>query len=262
MPAFLRDNLLNLWLLARDAQVFVARTDRAGPPPAMWSGFAAFDQALALIVEETVFGARVPEGPKTVRVPVVEGARTADVRPGLAPWITEPGARNLYFLTGDQIADENLSVLPASAEAIEALRRILNGPPPPGAGAVLRELSLIAAEDPRIGRAFAAIAPAVMDVIDGDRGPVRLTVSGGALRVFSGIAFEHAARDRGPDVTLHAGAEALARALSGEGAIAQRIDSGSAPSLIAALDRAAAELNRDPAYKTRLRDAASALTAS
>lgn len=258
MDAFAAENLLNLWDLLRSAQAVAARTLGAGAPPGGWSGSLLLSQRVEIAVAEALCGGPPADTILGVEGAVVHGARTAaGDAPALAAWITEPGARLVWLLAGGAVADEDLGVLPDDEELRVFLRRSCGGPPPPGAGAVLVILAESAQALPPVAAPFAALPPTVVD-LDGEAGPLRLTVSGGRVRVFTGVRYARVARSRPPDARARLGAATLARVLSGResGAVLQA--AGFPSPFARALGRAGRALAAVPAWRERVEAAAGA----
>ena len=217
MDDFLLDNRLNLWLMAKTSAVVVARTENAGAPPLHWSEHLLAAQQVTISVEETICGKPPAQQKISLSIPVVKGSRIATSSPGLVPWVTKPGSRAIYFLQeGMQIADEDLSILKGDSELIKWLRELCHGPIPAGAGSVLYHLVQAADTDPQVKSLFAALEPAVVDVLEGNHRTVRLTVSMGKVRIFTGIRLQRVADSRRADVAIHADAAQLGKVLIGE----------------------------------------------
>jgi hypothetical protein len=258
MDTFVRDNQLNFWLQAQHGTVIVARTADAGPPPGGWSSSEVASQRLTLHVEQTLAGTEPAGRELSLDVPVVQGARTSAAQPGLASWITAPGARAIYFLIDNLVADEDLGILPGDPETIAQITTLCRGPVPPGIPAILHTLSRIASDDQRVKQLFARLEPVVLDAEDAGRAVARLTVAKGELRIFSGIRRERVAASRAPDVTLAVSAKTLGDIMTGLGSISSVVKAGSAPGLLQALDGMARIIGQEPSLTVRLRDAAAA----
>jgi len=217
MDDFLLANRLNLWLMAKTSAVVVARTENAGAPPLHWSEHLLAAQQVTISVEETISGKPPAQQKISLSIPVVKGSRIATSSPGLVPWVTQPGSRAIYFLQeGMQIADEDLSILKGDLELINWLRELCHGPIPAGAGSVLYQLVQAAETDPQVKSLFTSLEPAVIDVLEGNQRTVRLTVSTGKLRIFTGIRLQRVAHSRQADVAIHADAAQLGKVLTGE----------------------------------------------
>jgi|GEM_PF-4289774 len=251
MDSFAAENLLNLWDLLRVAKAVAARTLGAGPPPGGWSGSMLVAQRVEVAVEEALCGGPPAGTVLQLQAAVVRGARTAGEEPALAGWITEPGARLVWFFAGDSVADEDLGVLQDDEELRVFLRRSCGGPPPPGAGALLLVLAEAAEALPGAAAPFAALPPTVVDVA-GEAGPLRLTLSGGRVRVFTGVRYARVARSRPPDARARLDAATLARALSGRESGAVLEAAGFPPAFARALAEAGSALAAVPAWRERM----------
>jgi hypothetical protein len=200
LDPFVAANALNLWLLTRSTTPLLVRTLRAGPPPNLWSDSELAPQRLELAVEEALCGGERPGGELALEIPVVRGARSAAATPALADWLATPGARWILLREPDSTPDEDLGLLPATDPTIAWLRAACSGPPPPGPATILY---LVADAD----GAFATMPATVVDLVD----PlVRVTVSAGRMRVFSGLRAVRVVRTREPDARIRASAAALA----------------------------------------------------
>jgi len=257
MDAFAAENLLNLWDLLRSAEAVAARTLGAGPPPGAWSGSESTAQRVEVAVEEALCGGPPAGTVLQVEAAVVRGARTAGEEPALAGWITGLGARLVWLLAGDAVADQDLGVLQDDEELRAFLRRSCGGPPPPGTGAVLLVLAEAVEALPRAAAPFAALPPTVVDV-DGEAGPLRLTVSGGRVRVFTGVRYARVARSRPPDARARLDAGTLARVLAGRESGAVLEAAGFPPVFARALAEAGSVIATASAWRERVEAAAGA----
>ncbi|MBV9111147.1 MAG: hypothetical protein JO306_17205, partial [Gemmatimonadetes bacterium] len=214
MDAFARENRLNLWLLLRNgASAAAARTVAADPAPAGRSGSEAVVQRVSVIVTAPL--CRAPAAGTALEVPaaIVGGSRTAPSG-GLAEWIVRPGAEVVWLLEGTSMADHELGALPDSPSLRDFLRGACAGSPPPGLGAVLLALAGAAEALPGAAAPFAALPPVVVDFHAQDQA-VRLTISSGVLRVFTGVRLQRAAAARAADALARVTVPALARVAAG-----------------------------------------------
>jgi hypothetical protein len=258
MDAFAEANLLNLWELLRGgARALAASTLRAGPAPGAWSDVELSAQQVEVDVEETLCGDPPPGRVVSIEAAVVEGARSASENPpSLAPWIVEPGARLVWILSGSGMADEDLGVLPDDPELRSALRRLCGSPPPPGTGTVLLAVADAVQEHAALRERLARLAPTVVDLGEGTD-DLRLTASGGRLRVHTGIRYRRAARTRRPDARARIGAAELAAALE-EGRAPALERAGFPAPLAEVLAEAGRVMAGHGAWLTRLRASAAA----
>ena len=255
MDPLVMQNELNLWSMARTSSVILARTVKAGPSGGGWSGTYDITQELTVEVEHTLCG---PPRSGTVQVIIslVQGSRLVDRAPAIAPWLTGPGSRAIFFLRGDRPADGDLGAIPATADAEARIRALCHGPMPAGTPTVLEVLVQLAAGEPAVAAPFAAPLSGVIDVIDQrDVAVARLTVNAGVLRTFSGIRATRAATDRTADVTLRASAATMAAAVAGDAPAAALVAHGRAPALLDALSRSAAVIGALAPLRARVRAA-------
>jgi hypothetical protein len=85
-----------------------------------------------------------------------------------------------------------------------------------------------------------------MDIMTDQQPCARVTIVATKIRVFTGIRLQRVITRRQPDVLLEATAGDIADALTGRRPIGVLVVKGEAPELLAALERAAAVIARDP----------------
>jgi len=255
MDPVVADNELNLWMMARTASVLLARTVDVGRSPGVWSSSFATWQPVTVEIEEMLCGP-ARSGRVTIEIPLVERGRLVDRVPAVAPWLATEGARMVWFLDGDRLADDDLGGLDATPATVARVRALCAGPMPPGMPAVAAEFAAIAGA-PRLAGRFAAPLTGVVDVTD-PRGATitRLTVAGGVVRAFSGIRAARAVERRAADLGLRATPAQLARALTGGSPIDALVIAGSAPGLVDALAEAAEVIGGDAGLRERIERAA------
>lgn len=240
MDPFFADNQLNVWLQARDARVFIGRTVAAGPPPAGWSDHFLAVQHLELEVEKDLCPTNEVARTVALDVGVVEGSRIADTKPGLASWLTTPGARAVWMVRGGQLVDMDTGAWPADAGTEAWIAAHCGGDVPVGVPGVLQMLLAATERESQLAAIFGAAPTSVVDV-----GGARLTVHQGKLRVFTGVRYQRVAGSRAADVVYGADAAELALALTRPGHTLP-VRQGAAPEVDAALQRAAALLATRP----------------
>jgi hypothetical protein len=212
---FVVENQLELWLLLREASAVLGWTAAAGPSPGLWSGPERAIQRLEVEVERVLCGAET-RARLTLDLPLVSGSRTSDDRPRLAPWLTAPNARAIYLLSGGGIVDEDLGVLSGTEANIRWVESACRGPMPKGTPALFLLIARVAGTKNDVTEALRSAGSAVLDVIDDDELIVRMTVSSGALAVYSGLRAHRLSSTRPPDGVLRGSADELGRWLLGQ----------------------------------------------
>lgn len=256
LDPFIRDNQLNLWLLAQTSLVIVARINSVGPGPSLWSEPFLVTQQLSVTSEDVLFGKPPEESTLNVALPVVQGTRTANTTPGLAPWLTQVGSSVILFLQDGKFTDEDLGAFAATPELVKTMRDLCNGPIPPGTGSGLYQLSELAKDDPDVKSVFEDLEPAVLDIVENDHKTVRMTLVKGILRVFTGIRLKRVMQSRPADVTLRANAMDIVKALLEEKSLQDLVIEGENTALISALQKAGEIISRNPEYVALMKQAA------
>ncbi|HFE44317.1 MAG TPA: hypothetical protein ENJ18_02325 [Nannocystis exedens] len=252
MDSFYLQNELNYWLAMHDSGAFIGKTIEVSGTPGVWSSLEAANQRVIVAVQDVLCGPAL-ESPHELDMPLVQGARSAADKPGLAPWITQPGSRVIYIV-GKAGIDEDLVATPASEANVAWMKALCSSPGPTGVAALLHAYAQ-GATNPASAAILKAAGTTVLD-IEAPRGGVRLTLYKGVLRVFSGIRYDRVVGSRPPDLKIKASAADLHAVLVGKrSASALGLD---ASPLGPAFAENVAQLAKNPVWRAQLDRAAAA----